>query len=246
MGFIEFRVKDLIDILLVAVIIYYFLSFIKGTRAIQMMIGLVTLLIVGIISSFLRLESLLFIFKAFGAAWIIIFVILFQPELRTAFAKLGRTRVGKVFFLAESKGIMKEIVEGVRNLIKKGYGGIIVIEQNISCKDYVTTGHKLDAKVSSELIVSIFSPTSPLHDGAVIIKDDIILASSCILPLAEGKFSPKMGTRHRAALGVVQETDAICIVVSEENKEVSLGYNSELVMNFPEEKLLEKLVQIVQ
>jgi diadenylate cyclase len=246
MGFVEFRIKDLIDIILVAVFIYYFLSFIKGTRAIQMMIGLVTLLSIGVISSFLRLESLLFIFKAGGAAWIIIFVILFQPELRTAFAKLGRTRIGRVFFLRESKGIMKEIVKGVKELTKKGHGGIIVIEQNISCNDYIATGHKLDAKISSELIVSIFNPNSPLHDGAIIIKDDIIIASSCILPLAEGKFSPKMGTRHRAALGALHETDAICIVISEERREISLGYNKELIMNFPEDKLLEKLIQIVQ
>lgn len=242
MGFIKFRVTEGIDIIIVAVIIYYFLSFIRGTKAIQMMIGLLSLLVLGIFADFFKFETLSFITKGFGAAWIIVFLILFQPELRNALARIGRTRVGRLF-TTESKSMVGELVRACIALSDMRYGGIIAIERDISCKTYIDTGQKIEGKVSSELITTIFSPNTPLHDGAIIVKGDTIVASSCILPLSERQLNPHIGTRHRAALGLTEETDAVCIVISEETGNISLAVNRELIMNIPRDKLMAELMK---
>lgn len=242
MGFIKFRVIDGIDIIIVSLIIYYFLSFIKGTKAIQMMIGLLSLLVLGIFADFFKFETLSFIVRGFGAAWIIVFVILFQPELRNAFARIGRTRVGRLF-TSETKSIVGELVRASVALSDKRQGGIIAIERDIACKVYIDSGHKIEARVSSELITTIFSPHSPLHDGAIIVKGDTIVASSCILPLSDRPLNPQVGTRHRAALGLTEETDAVCIVISEETGNISLAVNRELMTNIPPDKFKALLMK---
>ena len=242
MEFIKFRLTDAIDIMAVAVIIYYFLSFIQGTKAIQMILGLLSVLVLGIFADFLKFETLSFIAKGFGAAWIIVFVILFQPELRNAFARIGRTRIGKLF-ATETKDVIDELIKSAISLADMKHGGIIVIERDIPCKNYIDTGHKIEAKVSAELIATIFNPTSPLHDGAIIVKGDIIVASSCILPLSERTVNPSIGTRHRAALGIAEETDAVCIVISEETGNISLTAHRELMTNIPKDKLKNELTK---
>ncbi len=240
MGFVEFRFKDGIDIVLVSVIIYYFLSFIKGTKAIQIMIGLVSVLILGIFSEFFKLGMLSFISKGFGAAGIILFVVLFQPELRNAFARLGKTRVGK-FFTKERTIVIDELVRVAGALSEKRQGGIIVIEQDISCKNYIETGHMIEGKLFTEIILSIFNPKSPLHDGAIIVKGDTILAASCILPLSDRILAAGTGTRHRAALGLAEETDAVSIVISEETGSISLAVDRMLIRNISKERLDKEL-----
>jgi diadenylate cyclase len=244
MGFIKFRLIDGVDILIVAIIIYYFLSFIKGTKAIQMMIGLLGVLVLGILAEFFKLDTISFIAKGFGAAWLIVFVILFQPELRNAFARIGKTKIGRLF-TAESKDIINELVKSVVKLSELKYGGIIAVERNISCKAYIDAGYKIEGKLSTGIVSAIFNPGSPLHDGAIIVKGDTILASSCILPLSDRKLSPYIGTRHRAALGLAEETDAVCIIVSEETGNISLAINHELIMNISAEELESKLIKEV-
>jgi diadenylate cyclase len=243
MGFIRFRIIDCLDIIAVGVIIYYFLSFIKGTKAIQMTIGLLTVLFLGIFAEFFKFETLSFIAKGFGAAWIIVFVILFQPELRNAFTRIGRTRIGKLFFTGEGKRVISELVKATIALSEKKHGGIIAIERDISCKSYIESGIRIDARISSELISTIFHPSSPLHDGAIIIKGDLIVASSCILPLSDTILSPQIGTRHRAALGLAEETDALCIVVSEETGNISIAANRKLILNVSRDTLKYKLTE---
>ena len=240
MGFIKFRVIDGIDIAAVALIIYYFLSFIKGTKAIQITIGLVSVLILGIFAEFFKLGALSFISKGFGAAWIILFVVLFQPELRNAFARLGKTRVGK-FFTKERNVVIDELVRVVIALSEKRQGGIITVERDISCKNYIESGHKIEGKLSAELIMSIFNPKSPLHDGAIIVKGDTIIASSCILPLSDRTLDSGIGTRHRAALGLAEETDAVSMVISEETGNISLAVNRMLMRNLSKERLEKEL-----
>ncbi len=240
MGFIKFRVIDGIDIALVALIIYYFLSFIKGTKAIQITIGLVSVLVLGIFAEFFKLGALSYIAKGFGAAWIILFVVLFQPELRNAFARLGKTRVGK-FFTKERDVVIDELVRVAIALSEKRQGGIITVERDISCKNYIESGHKIEGKLSAELIISIFNPKSPLHDGAVIVKGDTIVASSCILPLSDRTLDSGIGTRHRAALGLAEETDAVSIVVSEETGNISLAIDRMLMRNLSKERLEKEL-----
>jgi diadenylate cyclase len=242
MDFLRFRVIDGIDIAIVGVIIYYFLSFIKGTKAIQMMIGLLSLLVFGICADFFKFETLSFIIKGFGAAWIIVFVILFQPELRNAFARIGRTRFGRLF-TAETKSMLGELATAAISLSRSKHGGIIVIERDISCKNYIDTGHTIDARVSSELIETIFNPRSPLHDGAIIVKGDTILSTSCILPLSERALNPLFGTRHRAALGLVEETDALCIVISEETGNISIAVDRQLNTSIPADRLKSDLIK---
>ena len=240
MEFIKFRVIDGIDVIGVGLIIYYFFSFIKGTKAIQIMIGLVSVLILGIFAEFFKLETLSFIAKGFGTAWIILFVVLFQPELRNAFARLGKTRIGK-FFTKERNVVIDELVRTVLALSERKQGGIITVERDISCKNYINGGHIIEGKLSTELILSIFNPKSPLHDGAIIVKGDTIVASSCILPLSERTLDSGIGTRHRAALGLAEETDAVSIVVSEETGNITLAVDRRLMRNLSKERLEKEL-----
>ncbi|MCK4353587.1 diadenylate cyclase CdaA [candidate division WOR-3 bacterium] len=240
MAFIKFRFIDAIDIAIVSIIIYYFLSFIRGTKAIQMLIGLASLLILWIFAEFFKFETLSFITKGLGAVWVIIFIILFQPELRNALARLGRTRFAR-FFTENKSGIIAELAKASLALSERGDGGIIAIERDVGLKSYIDTGRPIEARFSSELVTTIFSPNSPLHDGAVIVKGDTIVAASCILPLSERSISYTLGTRHRAALGLAEETDAICIVISEETSKVSLAINGNLKIGLSENELKSKL-----
>ncbi|MDI6839279.1 MAG: diadenylate cyclase CdaA [bacterium] len=242
MGFIKFRFIDGLDIVVVTLIIYYFLSFIKGTKAIQMIIGLLSLLLLGLFADFFKLETLSFITKGFSAVWIIVFVILFQPELRNALARIGRTKIGK-FFTKEKNVIMDELVSALFTLSKNKHGCIIAIERDTPLKSYMDTGRIIEAKLSSELITTIFSPHSSLHDGAVVIKEDTIVAAACILPLSEKSLNTTIGTRHRAALGLSEETDALCIIVSEETGKISFATGGNLTMNIPENELKSRLLK---
>jgi len=241
MEIIKFKPIDIVDILLVSTVIYYFLSFIRGTKAVQIMLGLLGLLILAFIADFFRLTAFSMITKGLGAAWILIVFILFQPELRNAFARIGQTRFAK-FLVTETKEMTDELVDSALALSEKGYGGLIAIERNTPLKNYIETGRRMDAKVSKELIESIFTSRSPLHDGAIIIKGDNIVAAACILPLSDKQLPPTVGTRHRAGIGLSEETDAVCVIVSEETRNISLAFNGNFVQNIPKERLKAELV----
>jgi diadenylate cyclase len=216
--------RDVLEILVVAYIIYRALLFLAGTRALQILIGLVVLGVVyfaALVLKFNMIATLLgvvFTYGAFAA------IVVFQPELRHALARLGRTRPFSFLAYTPTRSAATEIAEAVERLSRAGTGAIIAIEGEVPLDDYVETGTAMRATVSNDLISTIFTPYSPLHDGAVIIRGDEIIGAGCVLPLTQFPVTDKsLGTRHRAALGLSEECDAIVVVVSEETSRVSIA-----------------------
>lgn len=246
MEFLQFRFVDFVDVVVVAFIVYQFLRFIKGTRATQMLIGLGLLFVLALIANFWELHGLKWIVASFKTIWIVAFVIVFQPEIRRALAELGRSRVVRFFFKVSPVRPIKEVVKASELLRSRRIGGLVVLEAEVGLRNYVQTGTKIDARISADLIASIFTPKSPLHDGAVIVAEDTILAASCILPLSDSPIlDKKLGTRHRAALGLSEETDAACIVVSEETGTISFAHRGKLIHGLTFLDLEKKLVSVM-
>ncbi len=241
MGFLRITFIDILDVALIGFITYHFIRFIKGTRALQMLAGLMIIFIMAFFAEFLSLKGFSWIMGGLRTAWVVAFVILFQPEIRNALASLGRTRFVRLFIRAKEDPI-KEIGNSVIELSEKGIGGLIVIEREMGLKNYIDTGISIDARVNSDLLVTIFTPYSPLHDGAVIIRENTIVAAACILPISESPSIPHtMGTRHRAALGIAEETDAVAIVISEETRKFSIAVDRELRKDIPKEEVEKTL-----
>ncbi|MDI6809257.1 MAG: diadenylate cyclase CdaA [Candidatus Eisenbacteria bacterium] len=227
--FREVWILDVLDVAVVAFLFYRLFLLIRGTRAAQMFVGLVVIIIASMISQFLQLHSLNWIVSSLGTAWVVAFVILFQPELRRALALIGQNRFLGSFLRMEEFGVLGEIVKASEEMSQERIGSLIVLERDIGLKNYVETGTRLDARVTNELLVTIFTPNSPLHDGAVIIRGDMIVAAGCILPLSQNPIiGQTLGTRHMAALGIAEETDAVAVVVSAETGSISLGYKGTL------------------
>jgi diadenylate cyclase len=237
---------DFLDILIVAFLFYRLFMLIKGTRAIQMFIGLFLLIIVSFIAQWLNLNALNWILSSLKTVWVIAFVILFQPELRKALTQLGQNRIIGMFLKVESTGTVSETVKACQMLVQKGLGAIIVVERDVGLKNYIETGTRLDAKVTSELLVTIFTPPGPLHDGAVIVEKDRVIAAGCILPLSQNpRIGRALGTRHRAGLGLSEETDAIVVIVSEETGSISLAREGKLKRKLDLNALRNELVAIL-
>jgi diadenylate cyclase len=220
---------DILDILIVSFLLYKLFTLMRGTRAVHMFFGLVILFILSVVSQWAHLMALGWIISSLKTVWVIAFVIIFQPELRRALASLGQHRFLSRFFTVEETGVLPEIIKSVTRLADKGIGAIIVLEKDMGLKNYIETGTKIDARLTAELVETIFSPTSPLHDGAVIVQNDRITAAGCILPLTQDhRLSVSLGTRHRAAIGLTEETDAVVIVVSEETQAISWAQSGKL------------------
>ncbi|HMS03631.1 MAG TPA: diadenylate cyclase CdaA [Gemmatimonadaceae bacterium] len=216
--------RDPVEIVLVAVLFYRALGLIRGTRARQMLGGVGVLAVVygvAFVLEFRMITHLLgvgFTYGAFGA------LVVFQPELRAALAHLGPSRLGRATRQLESGEVLDEIVEAVDRLSRSGIGAILVLERDTPLDEYLESGTALSAKVSADLLATIFTPYSPLHDGAVVIRGDTIVGASCILPLsASVRLDRSLGTRHRAALGLTEESDAVVIVISEERAAISVA-----------------------
>ncbi len=237
-------VVDILDIAIVAFIFYKLYVLIEGTRAIQMFIGLFILIIVSFIARWLNLNALNWILSSLKTVWLIAFVILFQPELRKALARLGQNRLLGQFLKVEESTTVNEIVKACYQMSEKGMGALISIERDVGLKSFVETGIPLDAKVTEDLLITIFTKRSPLHDGAVIIEGNRIVAAGCILPLSQNpRLSPAIGTRHRAALGLSEETDSLNIIVSEETGMVSTAVDGKLKRNLEVNTLRNSLVE---
>lgn len=237
---------DLLDIVIVAYLFYRLFLLIKGTRAIQMFIGLFLLIIVSFVAQWLDLNALNWILSSLKTVWVIAFVILFQPELRKALTQLGQNRILGMFLKVESSGTVTEIVRACQLLVQKGLGAIIVIERDVGLKNYIETGTRLDAKITDELLVTIFTPPGPLHDGAVIVEKDRIIAAGCILPLSQNpRIGRALGTRHRAGLGLSEETDALVIIISEETGSISLAREGKLKRKLDVNALRNELVSTI-
>lgn len=222
-GFLTITLIDLIDLLLVSWLFFKVYIYFKGTRAGQMLAGLILLMLSSFLFNAFGLSASSWLVNQFQTVWVVAFVILFQPELRRLLIYVGQTRFfQKIFRVGTSRTILS-IVEASIQLQERHWGGLIVIQRETGLRSYKEQGTQLKAEVTAPLLVSIFNPTSPLHDGAVIIQNDIIDAAMCILPLTESNMiDPEMGTRHRAALGISEETDAIVVLISEEKARISV------------------------
>lgn len=236
--FFNFNVIDIIDILIVTYLFYKLYVIIRGTRAAQMMVGMLFIILVSFIADWLNMNALSWIISTIKTVWVIAFVILFQPELRGALAHAGQSRLAQYFFRTQRKVKLDEIMNAVARLSMLDIGCLIVMVRENNLENFASTGTEIKAKVTSELLVTLFHPKTPLHDGAVIIKEDTIVAAGCILPLTENPNLPKeLGTRHRAAIGLSEETDAFVIIVSEETGKISLTVGGEIHRNLPIDKL---------
>ncbi|HEX9971727.1 MAG TPA: diadenylate cyclase CdaA [bacterium] len=241
-------VIDILDIAIISFIIYKMYLFIRGSRAAQMFIGLILILIVSVFVQLLGLSGLSWIIQNLRTIWLIAFVILFQPELRRLLIYLGQTPLlRKLLKVSINKRMTEDVVKAAMELSKRGFGGLIVMVGNAGIKSIIETGQSLQAKVSVPLIVSIFNPRSPLHDGAVVIQNDIIEAAQCILPLSQNpNLERQYGTRHLAALGLSEESDAVIVVVSEETGKVSLAFEGKLHTDLDYNKLRNMLLELLQ
>lgn len=225
----QIRFWDVLDIILVAIILYRLLLIMKGTKAAQMLIGLAVLLTASLLSGYMGLYTMTWIIQSFWAQIVIALVVIFQPEIRRALAQMGEARFLQAFTSAEELKSLDEIVRASVALANRKIGALIVIERDTDLKDFVEMGTPLDAKVSKEILLSIFHPSSPIHDGAVVIRGNRITAAGCFLPIAlSAEVGKTLGTRHRAGIGLTEETDAIAIVVSEETGAISMAINGKL------------------
>ena len=224
---------DIIDILIVAAIIYELLLLTRHTRGSALLKGLFLLLVIMVVSNLLGLKSLNWLLLAILQNGALVLVILFQPELRKALERMGRSRIltkgNRRNEDEERDTVISEIVQTVTDLSRRRVGALMVFERQTGLEDVIETGTRLDAEISAPLLENIFEPNTPLHDGAVVIRDDQIMAAACILPLAEASgVSRELGTRHRAALGISENTDAMVVVVSEETGIVSMARDGAL------------------
>lgn len=219
--FTYFRWQDLVDILVVAFVINQLISIIRGTRSVQMVLGIGLLTVVYFLATALDLSALKWIMQTFLSSILIIVIIVFQKDIRRALTQMGKSPFHKDTDVAEKD--LEEIIRTLFYLSKRRIGALIVIERETGLGDFIESGFELDAKLTKELLISVFMPVSPLHDGAVIISEGKIQHAGCILPLTQNPYiNKKYGTRHRAAIGLTEETDAVVLVVSEETQEISI------------------------
>lgn len=234
------------DIAIVALIIYYIGKILKQTRAKQIIKGLLLLVILVIVAKIFNMVILNFILTNFVTYGVILLIVVFQPEIRNVFEKIGRSKLVGVFDMDDNimvKHSISEIVKAVEIMSLKKIGALIVIERNTKVSEVLKEGINLYAKVSSELIQNIFMPRTPLHDGAIVVDKSQILAAKCILPLASEVSVPRnLGTRHRAAVGITEISDALVVVVSEETGIISLVENGKLRRELTGDKLKELLL----
>lgn len=226
------RWQDIVDILLVTILLYRVLLIIKGTKAARMLMGIGLLFLILLFSKFMGLYTIDWIVQSLWAQIVLALIILFQPEIRKALAQMGEARFLPSFASAEELRSIEEIVKAAIALANRQIGALIVIEKETDLKDFGEMGTQLDARVSRELLLSIFHPSSPIHDGAIIIRGNRVVAAGCFLPLAlSAHYSKAYGTRHRAALGLTEETDAVVIIVSEETGSITTAVGNKIEKN---------------
>jgi diadenylate cyclase len=236
-----------LDIIIVSILAYYAFILIKGTKATRIFYGVLILAIILVIGRILKLETLNWVLSHLTTLVLVAIPIVFQPELRRGLEKLGRIKIfgGNVFFEKRMKGrVINEILQAIKVLKKNRVGAIISLQRKTGLAEYAETGTELNSKLTSKLILTIFYPKSPLHDGAIIVSGDKILSAGCILPLSDSEIGYKYGTRHRAALGLSESTDAVSIVVSEERGEALLVYNGEIKENMSIDEIEEELGEL--
>lgn len=239
--------KDIIDVGIVSFIIYKMILLVRGTRAVQLLKGIFVLVGTWAVSTWFNLYTLKWLMNQAFTFGVVSVLIIFQPELRRALEQLGR---GKLFSRTYSmerdavSGQIDGVIRAVQHMAARKIGALIVFERSTGVSELIESGIPMESRITSELLINIFTPNTPLHDGAVIIRGNQIMAAGCYLPLSENPFiSKELGTRHRAAIGVSEVSDAISVVVSEETGQVSLSLNGMIVRDINEESLISKLFE---
>ena len=236
-------ITDILDIAIITFLIYKLLGFIRETRAEQLAKGLLLLVVATLLSKWMHLYTLHWLLSGLISAGLVAIVVIFQPELRRGLEYLGRSRITNVFGEVdkeEAKRIVGQFVEAVTSMSASRTGALIVIEREIALNDIVETGTVIDAQITAQMIGTIFYEGTPLHDGAVIVRGDKLYAAGCVLPLTQNKeLNKELGTRHRAGIGITENSDALVIIVSEETGVISAAQNGRLT-RFLDGKSIEK------
>ncbi len=236
-------VSLLLDIFLVGYLFYIVLKLLRGTRAMPLVKGIVFLLIATAVSNFLSLHAVHYILTSIGTYGVIMIIVIFQPELRRALEQMGSADIRKWFYFEQvDESFVDRVVTAVYKMAKSKTGALIVFERDMTLDVIMASGVAIDAKVSSELVENVFVPDTPLHDGAMIIRNGRVAAASCILPITNREdLDREYGTRHRAAIGLSEQYDAIVVVVSEETGKVSLIINGKIIRGLKEDTLTKEL-----
>ena len=240
-GFINVSLIDIIDLILVTWIFYKVYQYFKETRAGQMLIGLIILLIASFLFNAIGFSATSWLVNQFQTVWVVAFVILFQPEIRRLLIYVGQTRFFRSIFRVGTSRSLEAVVDASLKMSDRQWGALIVIQRETGLRVYKESGISIKGEVSTALLLSIFNPSSPLHDGAVVLQNTLVESAGCILPLTESEMiNPDMGTRHRAALGLTEESDAIVIVVSEERGAIAAAENGRFVKLDMDEMVLRR------
>lgn len=240
----RFSILDVIDILIVAYVIYKLMNVIRGTRATTLIKGLAVIFVASVVSRALAFQTVSWLLEKVITAIFVALPVVFYPELRRALEQIGRGQLFAKFTPAtkdEAQYLISTVVQTALNLSSRRVGALIVIERETGLQEYIETGTNLDALLSKELLTNIFEPNTALHDGAVIIRGERIQAAACFLPLTESYLEVQLGTRHRAAIGLTEQTDALVVVVSEETGAISLAAGGRLRRYLTESRLTEQL-----
>ena len=245
------RLTDLIDVLVVSYLVYKSLRFIRDTRTMQLLKGIGLLFIIMQASFFFQLNTLHWILSNVLQVGLIALVVVFQPELRRVLEHVGRTAMGKWFnstgeFDEEAEQTIREIARGAQAMANNRVGALIVIENEDNIDSLISSGIRVQAKTTSELLENIFVPNTPLHDGAVVIRDNKVELATCVLPLSQNpNIRKELGTRHRAGIGISEESDAVVVIVSEETGHISVAYRGMLNTGFGEETLRIRIMELL-
>lgn len=246
--FLVVRPMDFVDIIIVAYVCYKAIKLVRETRAVQLVKGLLVLVIVMQISHWLQLNTINYILRNTMQVGVVALLVVFQPELRRALEKVGRSNISNILNPADNKisDVADAISEAAESMSRDRVGALIVLERETRLGDIINSGTILNAAVSAPLLINIFVPNTPLHDGAVIIRGDIIVSASCILPLTHNdSLSRELGTRHRAALGVTENSDCVVVVVSEETGKISVATDGKMTRNLTPDALRRMIVSLM-
>lgn len=242
-AFLRVSIKDLLDIFLVSFVFYKLYQVLQGTRGSQMVAGLIVIMIASVIVQGLNMSGMSWVIKNIQTVWVIAFVILFQPELRRLLTVVGQSRLIRMFVKVEQSPVLHSVANAAIECSQRRYGALIVLRRETGLKAIIESGVSIDAKVSDALLVSIFSPKSLLHDGAVIIYQDTIEAAKCLLPLTQNpNIDRRLGTRHRAGIGISEESDVIVIIASEETGTISVADDGKIIRDLDMDSLFNYLL----
>jgi diadenylate cyclase len=247
-GFLNFTFLDILDLTIVTIIIAAVYYALKNTIAIKILFGLVILILLSFITEAIDLRSFNWLIRTLRDIWLIGFIVLFQPEIRKALVMLTKSPIFRLFVRSKISETLDEIIDAIRDLSSNHTGALIVFPKSQNVQMTIDTGIPIQAMISKELIMSVFNIKSPLHDGAVIIDNQQILAARCVLPLSNmSKYhGHNLGTRHRAALGLSEQSDAVILIVSEETGWISIANQGELTLNIPIQNLFNDLTILLQ